>query len=53
LAGYNLIHGGGHKRFGLALRSNGTYKLTVFKDYSDHKVFESAVTVYNWKKVNG
>lgn len=52
LAGYNLIHGGGHLRFGLALKNDGTYRLKRFSDYSDHRVFESAAIIYNWKKTN-
>jgi len=52
LAGYNLIHGGGHNRFGLALKNNGTYKLHKFTDYADHRIFEGAAIIYNWKKVH-
>ena len=52
LAGYNLIHGGGYQRYGLALRNDGTYRLKKFSDYSDHRVFESAVTIYHWNEAH-
>jgi len=42
-----------HKRGGVELRNDGTYKLTEYKDRNDIKVFLAALAVVNWKKNNG
>lgn len=45
------------RRFGLELRSDGTFKakrdLTPFKDPNDIKIFLSALAVLKWKKIHG
>ena len=45
------------KRFGLELRSDGTFKasrdMIPFKDPNDIKIFLSALAVLKWKRING
>jgi hypothetical protein len=53
LAGYEILKGSPHKRFGVQLKDDGNYKLTEFKDRSDRQVFLSCLAVYYWKQNNG
>ena len=49
LAGYEILKGSPHKRFGVQLKDDGSYKLTEFKDRSDRGVFLAALSCYQWK----
>lgn len=49
LAGYEILKGSPHKRFGVQLTDAATYKLTEYKDRSDRGVFLAALACYNWK----
>ena len=49
LAGYEILKGSPHKRFGVQLKDDGSYKLTEFKDRSDRGVFLAALSFYQWK----
>lgn len=40
-------------RYGLYLKSNGTYKLKPYEDVSDFAVFTSAVVIAKWKRRHG
>ena len=52
LAGYEILKGSPHKRFGVQLKDDGNYKLTEFKDRQDRQVFLSCLAVYQWKHNN-
>ena len=38
------------KRWGVALRDDGTYRIETFEDTMDWDIFVSALAVHNWKK---
>lgn len=49
LAGYEILKGSPHKRFGVQLKDDGNYKLTEFKDRQDRGIFLAALSCYQWK----
>jgi len=51
-AAYEILKGSPYKRFGLQLKSDGSYKLTPFTNRQDKQIFLSALAVYHWKKNN-
>lgn len=55
LAGYDLCLplGEARHRFGLQLKSDGTYNLVPFKDRQDFNVFIGAVNVARWMRDHG
>jgi hypothetical protein len=53
LAGYEILKGSPHKRFGVRLTDEGTYKITEYTDRSDRGVFLAALACYQWKYNNG
>jgi hypothetical protein len=52
LAGYEILKGSPHKRFGVQLTDEGTYKLKEYKDRQDRNIFLAALACYNWKQNN-
>ena len=52
LAGYEILKGSPHKRFGVQLTDEATYKLTEFKDRQDRNIFLAALACYYWKRNN-
>ena len=52
LAGYEILKGSPHKRMGVQLTDEGTYKITEFKDRQDRGIFLSALACYQWKQNN-
>jgi hypothetical protein len=52
LAGYEILKGSPHKRVGIQLTDESTYKITEFKDRQDRQIFLSALACYYWKANN-
>jgi len=42
-----------HKRYGLQLKKDGTYRLQEYTDPHDFQVFLSLLNIYYWRKRNG
>ncbi len=52
-AAYEILYGKHAKRFGLQLKPDGKYKLSKeYKDRTDRGVFLSALSIFQWKKIN-
>ena len=41
------------RRWGVQLKENGTYNIEPYIETSDKSVFLAALSLYNWKKING
>ena len=53
LAAYLLLVHVPPERYGLYLRSDGTYRLESYNNRNDSKIFLSALTLYGWRKEKG
>jgi hypothetical protein len=52
LAGYASMLEGARRRYGLQLKSDGTYRLQEYTDPQDRAVFLSCITLYRWRQRN-
>jgi len=50
LSGYMTLLGYPAKRYGLYLKADGKYKLIPYTDRNDFKIFNAALTLYNWRQ---